>query len=105
MTDHYFDSGRATSELLARISEVETALRTEISRLEATLRAEISEVEATLRTEISRLEATLRAEIKDVRTELTGRIDKLETRMNWISGVIVTTQVGLFAMVAGLYLR
>jgi hypothetical protein len=58
-----------------------------------------------LRAEISEAEKRLRGEIKDAAIELRDRIDKLETRINWISGVIVATQLGLFAMVAGLYLR
>jgi len=44
------------------------------------------------------VETRLRAEIKEAAA-------KLETRMNWISGVIVAAQIGLFAMAAGLYLR
>jgi hypothetical protein len=45
------------------------------------------------------------AGMKEAVTDLKDRIDRLETRINWISGVIVAAQVGLFAMVAGLYLR
>jgi uncharacterized protein involved in exopolysaccharide biosynthesis len=98
--------------LRAEIREVGTTLRAEINELEARLRAEINEVEAKLRAEINEVEATLRAEIKRVENDLTRRIDRLEERMEerfrsqrFINGVIVTMLVGLYVMMAGLYLR
>ncbi|GAB3441219.1 hypothetical protein NX773_13670 [Massilia solisilvae] len=60
---------------------------------------------ADLRAELPEAERRLRDEIKDAVADLKDKIDKLETRMNWISGLIVAAQFGLFAMVAGLYLR
>lgn len=44
-------------------------------------------------------------DLKDRVDDLRERIDKLETRMNWMIGLIVATQLGIFTMVAGLYLR
>jgi hypothetical protein len=121
MTDHYFNSLEYARQLEAAgvpkaqaavhanalghvleqclsTAEGTAELSFKISESEMTLRAEIKEVEARIRAEISGLEGRLRAEIAD-------RIDRLETRMHWICGVIVATQVGLFAMVAGLYIR
>jgi outer membrane cobalamin receptor len=121
------DTTRLRSELSTRISEVEANLRAEIKRVEVTLRAEIKEVEVTLRAEIKEVEVTLRAEIKElevklrfeikesetrIRADLGSRIDRLEERMEerfrhqwWANGVMVAMQLGLFAMLAGLYFR
>jgi hypothetical protein len=85
------DSASLKSELLSRISESEARLRNEIL-------SKISESEARLRNEIKEAVAGLRA-------DLTERIDRLETRMNWMVGILVASQLTLFAMVAGLYLR
>jgi hypothetical protein len=114
MTDHYFNALEYAHQLedagvpaaqaevhantLARVLDQFLFSAADSASLKSELLSKISESEARLRNEIKEAVAGLRA-------DLTERIDRLETRMNWMVGILVASQLTLFAMVAGLYLR
>lgn len=103
MTDHYFNTLKYAHELeQAGVPAGQAEVQ---ANALARFLEKCADSGTPLRAEISEVERRLRGEIKDVATDVKERIDKLETRMNWMTGVIVATQLGIFAMVAGLYLR
>lgn len=107
MTEHYFNPLEYAHQLEAvgvPSAQAEIQAKTLAQYLEGSsatkneLFYRMSELDQRSRDEFKQAMATLNA-------DMSARIDQVERRLNWITIILVTTQLGLFGMVAGLYLR